>query len=136
MHELAICQEILSQVSGIAANRGARQVDRIVLEIGPLSGVEIPLLKRAFSVARASTIAASAELRCESCDIRIHCRGCGKNSVATAHKLTCRHCGDWQIDVLQGEEMLLRTVELSGFSQNGAALQPVADNNNREPCRV
>jgi len=119
MHELAICQEMLSLVENVAMERGAARVDRIVVIIGPLSGVEIPLLQRAFSVARTRTPAADATLEVETSDIRISCRSCGATSGAVANKLTCGHCGDWRVDLQQGDEMLLKTVELSGIDRTG-----------------
>jgi len=118
MHELAICQDLLTQVSHIADEHGATRVDKIIAVIGPLSGVEILLLERAFSVARCGTVAADAVLETEPCDILVHCRQCDATSAATANNLTCRQCGDWRVDVTQGEEMLLRTVELSGINGN------------------
>lgn len=130
MHELAVCQEMLSQVNRIATERGAASVDRILVVIGPLSGVEIPLLQRAFSIARAGTVAENAELDCEPSEIRVRCRSCDDISAATINNLTCNRCGDWQVDVQQGEEMLLRTVELSGISDRDgahAASKPTAE---------
>lgn len=124
MHELAICQEMLSQVSNIAMEHGAAGVDRIIVVIGPLSGVEVPLLKRAFSIARAGTVAESAVLDCESSEIRVRCRGCGDITAATINKLTCGHCGDWQVEVQQGEEMLLKSLQLSGIPDQDCA--PIA----------
>ena len=118
MHELALCQEMLSLVSRIAAERGATRVDRIVVIIGPLSGVEIPLLQRAFSVARAGTPAANAALEPEICGVRVRCRKCGVTSGASVSKLTCGRCGDWRVDLQQGDEMLLKTVELSGMADD------------------
>ena len=118
MHELAICQDMLAQVARIAAERGATHVDKIVIVIGPLSGVERPLLERAFSIARCGTVAANAELQAETCDILVHCRTCGVTAGATIGKLTCNSCGDWRVDVQQGEEMLLKTVELSGITND------------------
>jgi hydrogenase nickel incorporation protein HypA/HybF len=115
MHELAICQDVLAQVRRIADERGATRVDRIVVVIGPLAGVEIPLLERAFSIARGGTLAANAELDAEISDIVVRCRTCGITSNASIGKLTCNSCGDWRVDVQQGEEMLLKTVELSGI---------------------
>jgi hydrogenase nickel incorporation protein HypA/HybF len=122
MHELAICQEMLSLVSRIAAERGATRIDRIVVIIGPLSGIEIPLLQRAFSVARAGTPAANAALESEICGVRVRCRKCGATSGASVNKLTCGRCGNWRVDVQQGDEMLLKTVELSGLA-DGAGQQ-------------
>jgi Zn finger protein HypA/HybF involved in hydrogenase expression len=45
MHELAVCQSIVDQVSHIAAEHQSTFVEKIYLQIGPLSGVEPDLLE-------------------------------------------------------------------------------------------
>ena len=40
MHELSVCLALLDTVQRIAADKQASGVSRIVLSIGPLSGVE------------------------------------------------------------------------------------------------
>ena len=40
MHEYSVCLALLEQVERIAAEHRARRVERIVLQLGPLSGVE------------------------------------------------------------------------------------------------
>ena len=61
MHELSVCLSLLEQVQAIAAERGASQVTRIELKVGPLSGVEAELLRNAWPLASANTIAVDAE---------------------------------------------------------------------------
>ncbi|MCW8959436.1 MAG: hydrogenase maturation nickel metallochaperone HypA, partial [Gammaproteobacteria bacterium] len=52
MHELSLCRGLLQQVSELAREHRAQTVSRITLRIGPLAGVEIPLLESAFAIAR------------------------------------------------------------------------------------
>jgi hydrogenase nickel incorporation protein HypA/HybF len=112
MHELSVCQDVIAQVEGIARQHGARAVSAIELQIGPLSGVEIPLLEQAFTIARAGTVADAAELRIEALPVRVHCNRCGQESDASISRLVCGHCGDWQTRLVSGDEMLLARVEL------------------------
>mgnify|MGYP000063652164 CR=1 FL=1 len=62
MHELSVCQGMLSQVSAIAQQHGASGVSLVKVQIGPLSGVEPQLLAQAFPIATAGTIADGAVL--------------------------------------------------------------------------
>ena len=71
MHELSICQGLLAQVEQVAATHHADRVDSIVVQVGPLAGVEIPLLEQAFSVARAGTVAANALLVIEAIPLTV-----------------------------------------------------------------
>ena len=112
MHELAICQALMEQVERIAQEERAEQVLSIHLAIGPLSGVESRLLEQAFSVARAGSIAASAELVIESMPVRVSCKQCGQQTEALPGRLVCGSCGDWRTSLISGDELELRHVEL------------------------
>jgi hydrogenase nickel incorporation protein HypA/HybF len=112
MHELAICQALIEQVERVARDNSAQRVVSIVVSVGPLSGVEAKLLEHAYPLAAAGTVAESATLVVETVPVRVRCRACGTESDAAANRLLCGACGDWQVDVVAGEEMLLRRVEI------------------------
>ena len=112
MHELAICQALMNQVESIAAERNARSVVSIVVGMGPLSGVEAQLLKHAYPVASAGTVAEGARLVIENLPVRIKCTQCGNESDALPNKLVCKACGDWRTTLISGDELILMRVEL------------------------
>ena len=112
MHELSVCQSIMSQVLQIAEQNQAKYVSKICVQIGPLSGVEAPLLASAFPLASAGTIAENAELETEILPIKIRCNECGHENEARINKLLCNACGSWQTTLISGDEMILRTIEL------------------------
>ena len=112
MHELAICQALMNQVESIAAERNATNVVSIVVGMGPLSGVEAQLLKHAYPVASAGTLAEGAELVIENLPVRIRCTECGNESDALPNKLLCKACGDWRTTLISGDELILMSVEL------------------------
>ena len=116
MHEMSVCQGLLNQVEQIALERGASQVESILLSIGPLSGIEPPLLKRAFEIARLETIASTAELEIETGPVVVECRSCGASGEAQVNRLLCPSCGDWQVNLTQGDELLLLRLEVSGIT--------------------
>jgi len=112
MHELAICQDLMQQVETIALQHDGAQVVEIHLQIGPLSGVEAHLLQAAFSIARAGTVVANAELSIESMPVLVKCKACGEQSEVESNRLLCSHCGNWQTRLISGDEMLLKRIEL------------------------
>ena len=118
MHEMSICQALMDQVERIASEQGASRVDKIVLSIGPLSGVEPELLSRAYEVSRAGTVAENAELEIETGPIMVECRKCGTSGEAAVSRLVCSSCGDWQVNLTQGDELLLLRLEVSGISDS------------------
>jgi len=112
VHELSICQALLQEVAKIAARHDASAVERVTLEVGRLSGVEPELLARAFEIARVGTCAAQAVLCIEVLEIRVRCADCGAASRVQPNRLLCAACGGYRTRVLEGEELLLRAVEL------------------------
>lgn len=112
MHELSVCQGIISQVEQIATRHQASAVSLIKLQIGPLSGVEPQLLENAFSIAAAGSVAEQAKLHIDSLPVRVRCSQCGSESDASPNRLLCASCGDWRTLLISGDEMLLASVEL------------------------
>ncbi len=112
MHELSVCQALLGQVEEVAAQHRAHGVTKIVLRIGPLAGVEARLLQDAFPIARAGSVADSAELVIEELPLRVRCDSCGAETDAAPNRLLCGACGDWHTRLISGDELLLASVEL------------------------
>ncbi len=87
-------------------------VERITIEVGPLSGVEPALLASAFSALRAGGCAAEAALSIESAAVIIGCMVCGEQSTAKPNRLVCAACGEFRTRIVAGDELRLRRVEL------------------------
>lgn len=113
MHELSVCQALISQVEDIARQHRATAIRRVNVRIGPLSGVEPDLLLQAFSLASAGTVAQDSRLEIERLPIRVRCESCDAETAAEPNKLVCGECGDWHTRLLSGDEMLLASVELA-----------------------
>jgi hydrogenase nickel incorporation protein HypA/HybF len=111
MHELSVCIALLQQLQDIAAERDARRITRIELSLGPLSGVEADLLRNAWPIACAGTIAVDADLVIESAGIVVRCNSCGADTAASANRLLCAACGDFRTTLVSGDEMVLQRVE-------------------------
>ena len=111
MHELSICQALIEQVEKLARDNQAIAVTTISLQVGPLSGVEIPLLEHAYPLAAAGTVAEQAELLIESMPVRVRCNTCGTETEASANRLLCGACGDYHTELVSGDEMILSRLE-------------------------
>ena len=113
MHELAVCQALLQQVEQTAGQHDVSEVTKVVLRIGPLSGIELPLLQQAFSIARMGTIADKADLVAEQLPVRIRCTRCRAESTVSSNHLLCTACGDWRTRLVSGDEMVLASIEMT-----------------------
>lgn len=112
VHELSVCQALLIQIADITAGRGAVAVERITIEMGPLSGLDPALLASAFAIARAGGCAAHAELVIESTAVTVACTACGAQSKTASNHLVCAACGGFRTRIVSGDELRLRRVEL------------------------
>lgn len=112
MHEFSICQALIRQIESIANEHDAQSVERIVLQIGPLSGVEIPLLEQAFPFAATGTVMEAAVLVIEPAPVVIRCRTCGAEGEARPNRLVCAACGGFRTELVSGDEMMLMRVQM------------------------
>jgi len=102
----------MDQLDQIALQQHATAVAKIVLRIGPLSGVEPQLLEQAFPLASAGSIAENSVLEINEQAIEVECSKCGQRTPAKINRLVCGACGEWRTRLLSGDEMLLDSVEL------------------------
>lgn len=117
MHELSVCRALVEQLQGIAREHGAVRIEKVTLRIGPLSGIELDLLRRAYPLAAQGTVAQDAELCTEPMPVRVCCSQCGAQSDVEANRLLCGTCGDFRTNLVSGDEMLLASVELDTGGQ-------------------
>ena len=114
MHELAVCQALISEVSAVARSKRALLVTDIYVSVGPLSGVEHPLMRNAFPIAAAGTVAHEASLHLETMPVRVSCDECGAESEVPVNRLVCKKCGHWRTRLVSGDELMLQRVVLDG----------------------
>lgn len=112
MHELSVCQALLTQVTAIANDHGAIGVSNITIEVGPLAGVELSLLATAFKFLRAGSCAADSTLCIETTPVTVGCLICGAQSRTAPNKLLCAECGGIRTRIVAGDELRLLRVEL------------------------
>lgn len=124
MHEFSICRALLQQLEELVSRHGASSVQRVIVQLGPLSGVEPQLLSAAFVVARRDGCAQDAELVVELLPVRIRCMTCAVEAEATLDQLACAACGSSRTELTSGDELRLRCVELT-TPQAPAAAEPL-----------
>lgn len=113
MHELSLCNDLLSQVVAIAAQNNAQSVASITVQIGALAGVEPVLLDSSFSLIKAGTVAEHAELIMQTAPVIVLCRMCGAQSEVAANRLLCNACQSHETALLSGDELILASVALN-----------------------
>lgn len=121
MHELAACKALLDQVTEVAHANNATRVTGVTVLVGPLSGIEAHLLKQAFTIARAASIAPEAELTIETDPVIIVCRKCDERHETRPNKLRCPTCGLPCPELASGDAL-----KLAGISVDRSEPDPIA----------
>lgn len=113
MHELAVAQALLDQIEIAARPHGAVAVHAATIKVGPLSGVEPALLRRAFEVARlVRPTTTETILMLETSEVVVSCSACGREGAASVGKLCCTHCSSPHTSLRSGDELLLMRIEM------------------------
>lgn len=115
MHELAICQALIDRINSLAQPYEGARLERVVLLVGPLSGTEPQLLRNAFPLAAAGSAAAGATLDIELSPVEIRCRRCEITTTVTGTNLRCPGCGNWQTQLVAGDELVLQRLEFESM---------------------
>lgn len=109
MHELSITQSVVEAVTERTA--GARVLG-VHLVIGRLSGIVPDSVRFCFELVTAGTPLERAVLEISEPCGRAHCAGCGTDFDTDDLILLCA-CGSAQVTLLNGDELLIRSVEVA-----------------------
>ena len=110
MHEVSVVRTLLAQVGQIVDQHNATKATGIELEIGPLSGVEVELVRIAFADLVEGTRFAGATLSIQQVPLAIECLECGCESNLPKFVFRCVQCDSGRVQVIRGDELRLLSV--------------------------
>ncbi|MGH3492575.1 MAG: hydrogenase maturation nickel metallochaperone HypA [Sciscionella sp.] len=108
MHELSITASV---VDAVVEKMGEATVVRVRLEIGRLSGVVVDSLRFCFDLITEDTTLAGAVLQVDQPAGLARCRSCGAEFPIDDLLAICA-CGGIELDVLAGQDMRIKEVEV------------------------
>lgn len=110
MHEMSIADSVLSSVLAAAEGCGARRVERVELDVGQMRLVVPEALQMAWEVISEDTIAAGSELVVVEVPMQARCRECGRKFAPRIDDYLCPGCGQADVDILGGDDIILKSV--------------------------
>lgn len=113
MHELSISASIVDAVTeSIAAYPGAK-VKQVRLRLGALSDIVEDSLRFCWELTVKDTPLEGAELAIVSVPVVMHCDKCAADvQLANLQSFRCPRCGEPVIDLRQGREMEIESIEI------------------------
>ena len=109
MHELAIAESVV-QIAGRHAD--GRRVTKVYLKVGHLRQVVPSALAFSFELVAQGTPIEGAQLEMEEVPATGSCQGCREKSRLESFPLQCKVCGGFDLELLQGEELYVESLEL------------------------
>ncbi len=112
MHELAITQSMLDLVLEQAEKAEARNVGKINLVIGEMTGVVGQCVQFYFDFLSKGTPAEGASLSFKVIPTTARCRGCDKNFELKEFDWTCPYCQSNNMEIVAGKELFVESIEV------------------------
>jgi hydrogenase nickel incorporation protein HypA/HybF len=113
MHELSIALSIVDIAEEEVRKAGAQQVDRIELDIGNLSGVEIDALEFIWNEAVRSSVLEKAERLINKIPGKAKCMECSEEFEMKQLFDACPRCHQYFNDILQGKELKVKSLTVT-----------------------
>jgi hydrogenase nickel incorporation protein HypA/HybF len=95
-----------------AEEAGAREVSRINLVIGEMTGVVGDCVQFHFKFLGKGTIAEGAALSFTTVPTKIQCRDCGKSFELKESDSTCPDCQGNSLEIIAGKELFVESIEV------------------------
>jgi len=112
LHEFSIVQSLMDLIEKSVKENNAKSVTKVVVKIGKLSGVEPHLLKIAFDTFKEGTVCENAHMEMILQDIIARCLNCKKEFVVDNYAFICPYCKETDLNILDGEDMYLLSLEM------------------------
>ncbi|MBR2256035.1 MAG: hydrogenase maturation nickel metallochaperone HypA [Blautia sp.] len=113
MHELSVVFYIIEQVEEVAQQNEVDRVTRVILDLGEVSTVIPSYLTDCWKWARNKhPLLTDCELTIEPIEAVTYCEACRKTYPTIRHGRICPWCGSPRTFLKQGNEFLIREMEV------------------------
>ena len=112
MHEASLVRTLLRKVTDLLAEHQGDSVETIIVELGPLSGVEPLLVQSAFDQLVSQSPLAGAQLMINEIPLEAKCRECQALFEVESFRFLCPTCGATNVQVVRGDEFRLLSITI------------------------
>ncbi len=116
MHEFAICENLIdlinSEINRIYSLNKNIKLKEVKIQIGALRQIIPDYLKFAYKTLTNGTYLFESELNICVIPIEITCNNCGFNGKLGNLKYQCPECNSKSIDLLNGKELFVESIEI------------------------
>lgn len=110
MHELGIISAMVKTVENIAIEEKLTKIEKIVLQVGELSGMVPEYIENCYPAAVYKTFLEDTELELEIIPGQVRCCDCSQEFNAVKYDLKCPECGSNHLEALSGREFIIKEI--------------------------
>ena len=111
MHEMGLMDAMLRMIDKIKAEQELEGINKIVLEVGALSGVVPRFLEECFEAVSDGTDYEDTELSIEVVPGTLRCNDCGLEFPADVEHLFCPECMSKKLTPMTGKDLTLKELQ-------------------------
>jgi hydrogenase nickel insertion protein HypA len=117
MHESSLAINMIDFAQEQCLSNGGVSVESITVRLGAASGIKPESLVSSFNALKSDTVASMAKIIFELIPVSGTCTACKKafelQEVPDLSVLACPHCNSKEIEIIQGREMEIVSMELN-----------------------
>lgn len=110
MHELGLLSEMVDMIKDIKEQEHLETIEKIVLQVGEISGVLPRYLEECYPAAVYKTFMQDTKLELEIIPGIAKCRNCNEEFNAMKHDLKCPKCKGENLEALSGREFIIKEI--------------------------
>ena len=111
MHEIRIAEDLSAIVIETARLNSLKKVSMVNIIFGQLIQIVPDIFEFAFREAVRTTVAENAELNLEIIPVKMKCSGCGSDFPVSNNLFACDVCGSTDLEVINGKELFIKSIE-------------------------
>ncbi len=110
MHEVGVLSAMLKTLRGVMAREGLTHVEKVVLEVGELSGVVPYYVEECFPAAIYKTDFFDLKMEMKVIPGIVKCKTCNQTFNALTHNLFCPVCSGENLIPLSGRDFIIKEI--------------------------
>ncbi|AFM42391.1 Hydrogenase-3 nickel incorporation protein HypA [Desulfosporosinus acidiphilus SJ4] len=112
VHEMSLMGGVFEVIDQTLSSHNVKRVLKVKIKVGELTNAEPDALAMAFEAYSKDTVCEGAELVVERVPLRGFCKNCRREFNVKTMCFLCPDCQSTSIEITQGEELLLESLEV------------------------
>ncbi|MGB4985246.1 MAG: hydrogenase maturation nickel metallochaperone HypA [Erysipelotrichaceae bacterium] len=110
MHELGVLSAVIKTIEGIKEQENLTHIEKVVLQVGELSGILPHYLEECYPAAVYKTFMENTKLEMDIVKGQVLCNDCNTEFNGVECDLRCPKCGGQNLTALSGKEFIIKEI--------------------------